>query len=317
MYDSAIVGLELIIVSQYAKIISLDADLPASTALRQEQDTAGVTNKHSYSQAIHNVLIELRQRPLPESLDSPHVGTIQEFREKVRLDEERRNSAITVDRVAPYVIPLSRLEQWGFITHVPDEPGDTEPEAIGKQETCDRCHDKFTVSDEIDYAGFTRQAGRGECVYHWGKLAPARQEGTKVWLWSCCGESRHSEGCVDGLHVFRDGYPFGHVLQPGEVPEEVLLHRRRAFKTTRQVIEERRAANGEYGDRKRKVEETFDIVALDCEMISECVALFPRGILRAFSIDTTAGITLGRLSVLNAEGEPILDRCVRQTATIL
>jgi RNA exonuclease 1 len=276
MYDSAIVGPELIVVSQYAKIISLDPDLPASTALRQEQDTAGVTNKHSYSQAIHNVLIELRQRPLPESLDSPHVGTIQDSREKVRLDEERRNSAITVDRVAPYVIPLSRLEQWGFITHVPDEPGDTEPEAIGKQETCDRCHDKFTVSDEIDYAGFTRQAGRGECVYHWGKLAPARQEGTKVWLWSCCGESRHSEGCVDGLHVFRDGYPFGHVLQPGEVPEEVLLHRRRAFKTTRQVIEERRAANGEYGDRKRKVEETFDIVALDCEMISECVALFPR-----------------------------------------
>lgn len=229
-----------------------------------------MTNKHSYSQAIHNVLIELRQRPLAESLDSPYVGTIQESREKVRLDEERRNSAITVDRVASYVIPLSRLEQWGFITHVPDESGDTEPEALGEKQTCDRCHEKFIVSNEVDFAGFTQQAGRGECVYHWGKLAPARQEGTKVWLWSCCGESRHSEGCVDGLHVFRDGYPFGHELQPGEVPEEVLLHRRKAFKTTRQVIEERRAANGEYGtDRKRKVDETYDIVALDCEMISE------------------------------------------------
>lgn len=35
------------------------------------------------------------------------------------------------------------------------------------------------------------------------------------------------------------------------------------------------------------------------------------------SAGTTAGIALGRLSVLNAEGELILDRCVRQTATIL
>jgi hypothetical protein len=60
------------------------------------------------------------------------------------------------------------------------------------------------------------------------------------------------------------------VLQPDEVPEAVLLHRRKAFKTARQVIDDRLGANGKHNaDKKRKLEETYDIVALDCEMISE------------------------------------------------
>lgn len=259
--------------SQYAKILHLAPDLPAATAKRQEADTSSVTNKHSYSQAIHSVLIELRQRPLPETLDSPYIGTISESREKCKLEEERRNSALTVDRIARYVIPASRLEQLGFITSVPREPGGTEPEALGKAKTCDRCHEQFVVSNQMDYDAFMRQAGRGECVYHWGKCQPARQEGTKVWLWTCCGESRDAEGCVDGLHVFHDGYPFGHELQDGEPSEALLLHRRKAFMTTGQVIEERRARDSMWmPDRKRKMEETCDIVALDCEMISGSAA---------------------------------------------
>lgn len=204
------------------------------------------------------------------SLDSPYIGTISESREKVKIEEERKNSALTVDRVARYVIPVPRLEQLGFITTVPREPGGTEPEALGEAKTCGRCHANFVVSNQVDYAAFTQQAGRGECVYHWGKCQPARQEGTKVWLWTCCGESRDAEGCVDGLHVFRDGYPFGHEPQDGEPSEALLLHRRKAFKTTSQVIDERRVRENLWkADRKRQLDEAYDIVALDCEMISE------------------------------------------------
>lgn len=234
--------------------------------MQQEMDTAEATNKSSYTQAIHSVLIELRQRPIPESLDSPYVGTIKESREKVRQEEERKDSEVTVERVRGYVIPLAQLPTWGFMTAVPDEQGGTEPEAVGEEKTCERCHEKFIVSGATDYSAFQKQAGRGECVYHWGKLNPARQEGSRVWLWTCCGEGRDSEGCVDGLHVFRDGYAFGHVLQEGEVPEEVMLHRRKAFKSTQEVVRELRE---EGQKKKRKAGEVHDIVALDCEMISE------------------------------------------------
>ncbi|KAJ9108915.1 hypothetical protein QFC21_000236 [Naganishia friedmannii] len=271
-------------------------DLAAATATRQEQDTAEATNKNSYTQAIHSVLIELRQRPIPVSPDSPYVGTIKESREKVRLEEERKDSEVTVERVRGYVIPLAQLPTWGFMTAVPEEAGDTEPDAVGEEKTCDRCHEKFTVSSATDYSAFQKQAGRGECVYHWGKQNPARQQGARVWLWTCCGEGRDSEGCVDGLHVFRDGYEFGHVPQEGEVPEAVLLHRRKAFKSTQEVIREL----GERQEKKRKAKEVYDIAALDCEMIS-----------------TTAGLVLGRISVIDAHGRPILDRCVKPSATIL
>lgn len=236
----------------------------------------------------------------------------------MKLEEDRRNSELTVERIARYAVPVSRLEQWGFITAVPREPGGTKPEALGERKTCDRCHEKFVVSNQMDYVAFTQQAGRGECVYHWGKCQPARQEGTRVWLWTCCGESRDAEGCVDGLHVFRDGYSFGHELQEGEPPEAILLHRRKAFKTTSQVIEERRARGNMWReDRKRKVDETYDIVALDCEMISEFGAdeVFDNRLM--FCADTTAGIALGRLSVVDANGKVILDLCVKQTGTIL
>ncbi|KAJ9101937.1 hypothetical protein QFC19_005018 [Naganishia cerealis] len=253
------------LLAQYSKLIDKDPDLPATTALRQEMDTSSATNKNSYTQAIHSVLIELRERPIPETLDSPYVGTIKESREKVRQEEELKNSALTVARVQGYMIPVSELGKYGFMTSDPGEEGDTNPDALGEEKTCDRCREKFTVSDAVDYAAFQKQAGRGECVYHWGKVQPARQEGARVWLWTCCGEARDSEGCVDGLHVFRDGYPFGHVLEEGEVPEEVLLHRRKAFKTTYQIISELNVKQ----EKKRKFQQTHDIVALDCEMISK------------------------------------------------
>lgn len=218
------------------------------------------------------MLIELRQRPIPETLDSPYVGTIKESREKVRLEEERKDSEVTVERVKGYVIPFDQLPAWGFMTVVPaDEKGDggSEPDAVGQTKTCDRCHETFTVSPTPDYFAFQKQAGRGECVYHWGKLHPARQQGAKVWLWTCCGEGRDSEGCVDGLHVFRDGYAFGHVLQEGEVAEEVLLHRREAFKSTQQVTAELLQGGGGQEKKRKAKDEVYDIVALDCEMISE------------------------------------------------
>ncbi|OCF31871.1 RNA exonuclease 1 [Kwoniella heveanensis CBS 569] len=117
----------------------------------------------------------------------------------------------------------------------------------------------------------------GECKYHYGRTAPERVEGRRKWIYSCCGRERGDQGCEEGIHVFSDG------------EDDRVLAKRVGFKTVRQCVGE----GGGHGAGN-------EVVAMDCEMIF-----------------TTAGVSLGRVTIVDEDGEVLLDELVRQNAAIL
>ncbi|WVF70973.1 hypothetical protein IAT40_005769 [Kwoniella sp. CBS 6097] len=117
----------------------------------------------------------------------------------------------------------------------------------------------------------------GECKFHYGRTAPERVEGRRKWIYSCCGRERGEQGCEEGIHVFSDG------------EDDRALAQRVAFRTVRQCVGE----GGGLGAGN-------EVVAMDCEMIF-----------------TTAGVSLGRVTIVDEDGGVLLDELVRQNAAIL
>ncbi|WVQ96989.1 hypothetical protein IAU59_004098 [Kwoniella sp. CBS 9459] len=117
----------------------------------------------------------------------------------------------------------------------------------------------------------------GECRYHYGRTAPQRVEGRRKWIYSCCGRERGEQGCEEGIHVFTDG------------EDDRALAKRVGFKTVRQCV----GVEGGLGVGN-------GVVAMDCEMIF-----------------TTAGVSLGRVTIVDEDGGVLLDELVRQNAAIL
>ncbi len=185
------------------------------------------------------------------------MGTVSDSAKKVAEVETRKASRLTKTRLDPYLLERDELVKWRYMTDIPEGPGGTEPDALGQVKTCDRCRVEFTVSDTIDYVAMAAQRERGECIHHWGRLMPIRQEGRKIWVYSCCREPRGSEGCSDGLHVFKDGDARGLESTREDTDEgDKLLHKRLEFKL---VAEVRKEAG--------KEQKPQDVVAMDCEMI--------------------------------------------------
>ncbi|WRT65966.1 uncharacterized protein IL334_002917 [Kwoniella shivajii] len=117
----------------------------------------------------------------------------------------------------------------------------------------------------------------GECRFHYGRPVPERIEGRRKWIYTCCGRERGEAGCEDGIHVFTDG------------DDDVKLAKRVAYKTVNQVV-------GDEGG----LGKWNEVVAMDCEMIF-----------------TTAGVSLGRVTIVDENGEILLDELVRQTVPVL
>lgn len=157
------------------------------------------------------------------------------------------------------MLPLEEFESWGYLSAVPsDVEGSSEPTALGQSRKCNRCNTSFIVSNSISYLDLDKSSTSRECRYHWGRVAPERVEGKKAWLFSCCKQPRGSEGCEEGLHVFADDIKGLEVTPEQRREAHRQLHRRRAFRTTSEV-----RADVVNKDR------ALDVVAIDCEMISE------------------------------------------------
>lgn len=103
---------------------------------------------------------------------------------------------------------------------------------------CDRCKVEFVVTPSNE---------TGPCTYHSGKLAPEKQEGKRVWLYSCCGKERGAAGCEDSIHVF--SFKDDDKRLAAYVP----------YMTTKQV-------SALKGDSSLKAL----VVGMDCEMICKC-----------------------------------------------
>ncbi|WWC68355.1 uncharacterized protein I206_102280 [Kwoniella pini CBS 10737] len=117
----------------------------------------------------------------------------------------------------------------------------------------------------------------GECKFHYGKTIPERIEGKRKWIYTCCAKERGEQGCQDFIHVFSNG------------DDDLKLAERVGFKTVKDIVGEK-GGLGKYNN----------VVAMDCEMIH-----------------TTAGISLGRVTIVDENGEILLDELVRQTVPVL
>ena len=171
------------------------------------------------------------------------------------------------------------MKQWGYVTEIPEGIGGSKPHAVGQIAKCDRCTQRYMVTDS---------PARNECIHHWGKpfnrtingaseisfvfLLRPRLLGEKLRVYSCCSRTTSEDGCSRGFHVFYESDPTD-------------LHLRHPFSFTRPPTSR---------DGDSSTDTALDVVALDCEMIY-----------------STGGMRVARVSVVDGAGTEIFDELVR------
>lgn len=241
---------------------------------------------------IHQGSPKLREIVMKELVDKcTETGTILQVNEKRKAAEARRGGILDRKRLekAGFVCPVDQLEKFEYLAAIPPEwegQGGSKPDATGEVKECERCGKNFTVGGEMNEAGTKRiPQDPKECRYHWSRRRFERIPGKgRVQVWKCCdkevgGSALGDDSCCFGPHVFKE-------------TDNLDLHRREAFITTKELIES-------VQDQKSSGS-PLDIVALDCELSY-----------------TTAGLTLTRLTLIDEEGEMILDELVRTRTDIV
>lgn len=284
-------------VKLYSQILHFSPSLAHDSSLAQEAEiSSSSTSLRAYKTAIHHAAVAISRRPPPTSIPHPSIGTVKESRVAMEKAEKEKASKLTRNRVERYCMKKEDFEKWGY----PDPSGEgltgrgveTKPDGEGETHDCDRCKVSFIVSSKNLERRF------GECRYHYGRTAPERVEGRRKWIYSCCGKERGEQGCEEGIHVFKDG------------EDDKELAKRVAYKTVRMCLEEAKASG------KNVVGEGYGVVAMDCEMICESTTFQSVACLTTYPV-TTAGLSLGRVTVVDENGYTLLDELVRQKVPIL
>ncbi|TKY89838.1 hypothetical protein EX895_001135 [Sporisorium graminicola] len=224
------------------------------------------------------------------------TGTVSQVDAKRKAVQQRRSGKLDRDRLekAAFICPVDQLEKYEYTAVIPPEwqaEGGSKPDATGEVHECERCGKKFTVGGEMNETGTERiPQGEKECTYHWGRRRYDKQGGRggggRAQKWTCCdkavgGSTLGDDGCCFGPHVFKETAGLD-------------LHRREAFITTKELVE---SVKREQGSSKLA---PLEIVALDCELSY-----------------TTAGLTLTRLTLVDEQGDMILDEIVRTRTDIV
>ena len=320
-YNAFVAAYEPILQSTDPIVAGCGQELCRDHALAQELELFGKSDKHSYKSSSITALVGLKKRDR-EALEAAATAAADEARmhqgspdlrssiltmlmEKCtetgttsQVDNKRKGAQARklgkLDRArlekAGFVCPVDQLEKFEYTAVIPPEwqdEGNSKPDAVGEVKECERCGKNFTVGGEMNEAGTERIAqDPKECRYHWGKRRFEKLPGIKgrVQIWTCCskqvgGSALGDDSCCFGPHVFKETAGLD-------------LHRREAFVTTRELldsIEDQSSSSS-----------ALDIVALDCELSY-----------------TTAGLTLTRLTLIDEEGEMILDELVRTRTEIV
>lgn len=318
-YDAFIAAYEPIIQSTDPIVAASGQQLCRDHALAQEQEHFAKSTKHTYKNSCITLLVglkkrdseamqaaaeaaaiqarthqgkpDLRQRVLEVLTERcTETGTTMQVNEKRKTAQARRSGKLDRARLenTGFVCPVDQLEKYEYTANIPPEwesEAGSKPDATGEVKECERCGKKFTVGGELNEARTERiPQSPKECRYHWGKRRFEKQAGIKgrVNVWTCCNKTVGSsslgdDSCCFGPHVFKE-------------TDGLDLHRREAFITTKQLIESLDEAPTD----------PLEIVALDCELSY-----------------TTAGLTLTRLTLVDEEGEMILDEIVRTRTEIV
>lgn len=318
-YNAFVAAYEPIVQSADPLVAGCGQQLCRDHALAQEQEHFAKSNKHTYKNSSITLLVglkkrdkeaiqaaaesaaaearmyqgksDLRERVLKVLVEKcTETGTTMQVDEKRKAAQARRSGKLDRARLekAGFVCPVDQLEKYEYTAVFPPEwesEGSSKPDATGEVKECERCGKKFTVGGEMNEARTERiPQNPKECRYHWGKRRFEKQAGTKgrVNVWTCCNKTVGSstlgdDSCCFGPHVFKE-------------TDGLDLHRREAFITTKQLIDSLEEAPSDQ----------LEIVALDCELSY-----------------TTAGLTLTRLTLVDEEGEMILDEIVRTRTDIV
>ncbi|TXT04930.1 hypothetical protein VHUM_04013 [Vanrija humicola] len=230
--------------AKYGNLLLEHPNLARESALLQEQEISASNGQlKAYKTAIHHAAVSVSRRPPPDSLEHPSIGTVKQSRAATEAAKLKSASRLTLERIERYYHSQESLALWGYPDSTDDalqHPSAHHINAEGELHVCGRCKTEFIVSTDQKL---------GDCRYHYGKLAPERAEGRRVWIYSCCRKERGSAGCEDGVHVF------------SYKEDDRKLAETEPFKTTESVREA--LANTKGLDLPKPV----DVVGMDCEMI--------------------------------------------------
>ncbi|CED84226.1 3'-5' exonuclease [Phaffia rhodozyma] len=267
----------------YRPILKLDGSLPARHALAQEQD-AYKKGRTSYKNALSNMLISIRKRPPPDFLMHSSIGTQAESLRASASLAQREASKITYASIAPFLLPLENFGLWDYAVDVPSFEGGTSPHQEGTNQICERCAKEFLVPLNGE-AGIEK--GQDKCWYHWGRKRWGKDQGIRTQLATCCQLPFNSQGCTTATsHVFADKSIDG-------------LHSQLAFVRSEDI---QAAEESKAGRNRSEVSEGWGelmpgqlrLLGMDCEMLY-----------------TTAGFTVGRITLVDEDGKMVFDEFVR------
>ncbi|WWC88171.1 uncharacterized protein L201_003076 [Kwoniella dendrophila CBS 6074] len=264
----------------YSEILHLSPDLAHKSAFDQESETAiSSSNVRIYKTAIHQAAVSISRRPIPDNLEHPSIGTVKESRVATEKHEKEKASKLSRNRIKKYLLPLKDFHIWRY-------PNPENPELYDENlieikpdgEGEEHICSRCKISFIVSSKNIEERIKNGkECKFHYGKPIPERIEGKRKWIYTCCGKERGELGCQDGIHVF------------SHEDNDLELSKRFPFKNVNQLVD-KEGGLGKYNN----------VIAMDCEMIF-----------------TTAGISLGRVTIVDENGETLLDELVRQSVPVL
>ena len=124
-----------------------------------------------FTQAIIQSVGALKKRPKPHSINHDSVGTDETLKQRHDRAQRLLGLRLSHEHLRPYVMSLDEMKKWGYITEVPEGPGGTEPNQLGKTKQCERCNQHYSVKS-------AQEAPRTECKFHWGRPYTNRINGT-------------------------------------------------------------------------------------------------------------------------------------------
>ncbi|SCV71928.1 BQ2448_4622 [Microbotryum intermedium] len=295
---------------------SIAASLASKHAKEQEQTLYTKSTKMTYRNAVISALARLKKRPLPTS--ESEAGTLEDDLARQKAREEEYKGRLTRERVEKFTHDVETLRKFDYVVEVPQGVGGDRPTEEGNLRRCDRCGTEFKVSNELT------EAERTACSYHFGKMITEKHRGqswkadqtSSAWTWhglindfsTWDIDHRYQTTCMVMLSDSRccDLFSRAPCVQGESEPNQRLFHAGAEVRGNPQdsaidVLHSRVGflETSEFETTTRSCP-ALDIVALDCELVY-----------------TTSGMSLARLTVIDATGTIILDEHVRPQGTVL
>lgn len=115
---------------------------------------------HPYSQAVINSIASLKRRAIPTSIAHPSVGTDEDIAARAEARNKLDALRLTRSILTHLLMSTDTMQQWGYVTQIPEGDPGSKPHAIGQITKCERCAQRYMV---------TSTPTHNECTYHWGR----------------------------------------------------------------------------------------------------------------------------------------------------